>query len=61
MAETSASIEIAATPAEVLAVMSSAEEELMESLLTLHHGQRGAGAENENDAPATPRRSGRAR
>ena len=41
--------------AEVLAVMSSAEEELMESLLTLHHGQLGAGAENENDAPASAR------
>jgi len=47
--------------AEVLAVMSSAEEELMESLLTLHHGQRGAGAENENDPPASPRRRGGAR
>ena len=36
--------------AEVLAVMSSADEELMESLLTLHEEQRqGATADNEND------------
>ena len=44
--------------AEVLAVMSSPEEELMESLLNLHHGQRAGAAENENDPPAPPRRSG---
>ena len=44
--------------AEVLAVMSSEEEQLMESLLTLHHGQRGGPAENENDAPALSRRTG---
>jgi transcriptional regulator with XRE-family HTH domain len=43
--------------AEVLAVMSSAEEELMESLLTIHHGQL-ATAENENDPPEPGRRSG---
>ena len=37
--------------AEVLAVMSSADEELMESLLTLHEEQRqSATAENENEA-----------
>jgi transcriptional regulator with XRE-family HTH domain len=36
--------------AEVLAVMSSADEELMESLLTLHKEQRqGSVADNEND------------
>lgn len=40
--------------AEVLAVMSSDEEEFMESLLTLHEGQRqNAAAVNEND-PARP-------
>ncbi|QXQ08051.1 XRE family transcriptional regulator [Sphingosinicellaceae bacterium] len=38
--------------AEVLAVMSSAEEELMESLLTLHEEQRQSGdAVNENTPP----------
>ena len=46
--------------AEVLAVMSSAEEELMESLLTIHEEQRqSAVAVNENaPADARPRRSG---
>jgi len=51
--------------AEVLAVMSSAEEELMQSLLTLHQEQRGgAVAVNENGLAdikpwrATPRRAG---
>lgn len=43
--------------AEVLAVMSSPDEELMESLLTMHHGQRAAAAENENDPPTLGRRS----
>lgn len=44
--------------AEVLAVMSSAEEELMESLLTLHEEQRqGATPANDGgDAPGVPRR-----
>ncbi|WP_445191567.1 helix-turn-helix domain-containing protein [Sphingomonas sp. Tas61C01] len=42
--------------AEVLAVMSSPEEELMESLLTLHHGQRADAAENENEPPTLGRR-----
>lgn len=45
--------------AEVLAVMSSAEEELMQSLLTLHEEQRqGAVAVNEN-APAPAAKAGR--
>lgn len=45
--------------AEVLAVMSSAEEEFMESLLTIHAEQREAGAPaNEN---AEPRKDGRRR
>ena len=43
--------------AEVLAVMSSPEEELMESLLNLHHGQRADAAENENDPPTLGQRS----
>ena len=43
--------------AEVLAVMSSPEEELMESLLTLHHGQRASAAENENEPSTAGRRS----
>ena len=43
--------------AEVLAVMSSAEEELMESLLNIHHGQLAGPAENENDPPVSRRRS----
>lgn len=44
--------------AEVLAVMSSAEEELMESLLTLHEEPRqGATAASDGgDAPGVPRR-----
>ncbi|MBB3912383.1 helix-turn-helix domain-containing protein [Sphingomonas desiccabilis] len=44
--------------AEVLAVMSSAEEELMQSLLSIHEEQRlGTGAVNENGpADAKPRR-----
>lgn len=42
--------------AEVLAVMSSGEEELMQSLLSIHAGQREAAAGNEND-PAPGRRS----
>jgi transcriptional regulator with XRE-family HTH domain len=42
--------------AEVLAVMSSSEEELMESLLSMHHEQSQVAAHNEND-PA-PRRRG---
>nr|WP_260600454.1 XRE family transcriptional regulator [Sphingomonas sp. ZFBP2030] len=43
--------------AEVLAVMSSAEEELMESLLTIHEEQRQvAKAVNENAPPVLPRR-----
>jgi hypothetical protein len=49
--------------AEVLAVMSSSEEELMESLLTIHQEQRGA-AENENDSESRANRRtrrGRAR
>ncbi|MFV0623585.1 helix-turn-helix domain-containing protein [Sphingomonas sp. ac-8] len=47
--------------AEVLAVMSSAEEELMQSLLHIHEGQRqGAVAVNENGPADTPRR-GKAR
>lgn len=47
--------------AEVLAVMSSADEELMESLLTLHEEQRQSGtADNEND-PAQDHRVGRQR
>lgn len=46
--------------AEVLAVMSSAEEELMQSLLTIHEGQRQiAAASNENGPPKTgPKRAG---
>lgn len=41
--------------AEVLAVMSSSEEELMESLLTLHEEQKqGVAADNENDAVGGP-------
>ncbi len=40
--------------AAVLAVMSSSEEELMESLLTLHAEQRGT-ADNENEAATAPR------
>ena len=40
---------------QVLAVMSSAEEELMKSLPTIHHGQLAGPAENENDPPAPPR------
>lgn len=49
--------------AEVLAVMSSAEEELMESLLTLHEEQRqGATAANDGDvAPAADRRARKGR
>jgi mannose-6-phosphate isomerase-like protein (cupin superfamily) len=48
--------------AEVLAVMSSNEEELMESLLTLHEGQRqGAVAVNENDPTPDSARSARKR
>ena len=47
--------------AEVLAVMSSPDEELMESLLTLHHGQRVGAAENENEPSTLDRRSRRAR
>ena len=43
--------------AEVLAVMSSPDEELMESLLNLHHGQRADAAENENEPPTLGRRS----
>lgn len=43
--------------AEVLAVMSSGEEELMQSLLSIHAEQRSASAENEND-PA-PKRTGK--
>jgi len=39
--------------AEVLAVMSSPEEELMQSLLNLHHDQRADAAENENEPPST--------
>ena len=49
--------------AEVLALMSSSEEELMESLLTIHQEQRGA-AENENDSESRANRRtrrGRAR
>lgn len=47
--------------AEVLAVMSSADEELMESLLTLHEEQRQSGtADNENDL-AQDHRVGRQR
>ena len=42
--------------AEVLALMSSAEEELMDALLSIHHEQR-ASAENENDPPASGRHS----
>jgi transcriptional regulator with XRE-family HTH domain len=41
--------------AEVLAVMSSGEEELMQSLLSIHAGQREAAAGNQND-PAWRRR-----
>ncbi|WP_419815627.1 helix-turn-helix domain-containing protein [Glacieibacterium sp.] len=49
--------------AEVLAVMSSAEEELMESLLTLHEERRHGGeAVNENTPPSLgQRRTGRSR
>ena len=48
--------------AEVLAVMSSAEEELMESLLTLHEEQRQGGeAVNENTPVLGQRRTGRGR
>ena len=36
--------------------MSSPEEELMEALLSIRHGQR-ASAENDNDPPAPGRRS----
>lgn len=47
--------------AEVLAVMSSAEEELMQSLLSIHEEQRqGAVAVNENGPAATPPRRGKA-
>jgi transcriptional regulator with XRE-family HTH domain len=42
--------------AEVLAVMSSSEEELMEHLFTIHDEQRHAAAENENDATTDRRR-----
>lgn len=46
--------------AEVLAVMSSTEEELMDALLTIHEEQRqSVGAENENDT--VPDRTPRAR
>lgn len=41
--------------AEVLAVMSSAEETLMESMLHLHEEQRQAAVPANEDAPATPR------
>jgi transcriptional regulator with XRE-family HTH domain len=48
--------------AEVLAVMSSNEEELMESLLTLHEEQRlGATAVNENEASSDIVRKGKKR
>jgi transcriptional regulator with XRE-family HTH domain len=48
--------------AEVLAVMSSAEEELMESLLTMHEEQRqGISAVNENTPPAPLRSQARNR
>lgn len=48
--------------AEVLAVMSSAEEELMESLLTMHEEQRqGTNAVNENTPPAPLRNLARNR
>ena len=48
--------------AEVLAVMSSEEEEFMESLLTLHEEQRqGAVASNENEAPKGTRTAPRRR
>jgi transcriptional regulator with XRE-family HTH domain len=47
--------------AEVLAVMSSAEEELMESLLSLHHEQRGGAPEGETVPAAANGRTGRAR
>lgn len=46
--------------AEVLAVMSSADEELMESLLTLHKERQGSTADNEND-PAQDDRKERSR
>jgi transcriptional regulator with XRE-family HTH domain len=47
--------------AEVLAVMSSSEEELMESLLHIHQEQKGA-ADNENESEAERRpRHGRSR
>ena len=48
--------------AEVLAVMSSPEEELMESLLNMHEGQRlVTKAVNENTPPTMPRSRTRAR
>jgi transcriptional regulator with XRE-family HTH domain len=43
--------------AEVLAIMSSPDEELMESLLNLHHRRRADAAENENEPPTLSRRS----
>jgi transcriptional regulator with XRE-family HTH domain len=43
--------------AEVLAVMSSSEEELMESLLTIHHEQKQSVADNENDPDPRRRRN----
>jgi transcriptional regulator with XRE-family HTH domain len=47
--------------AEVLAVMSSAEEELMESLLSLHHEQRAGAPDGETVPAAANGRTGRAR
>ena len=47
--------------AEVLAVMSSPEEELMESLLTMHEEQRQGIAVNENTPPTPPRSRARGR
>jgi transcriptional regulator with XRE-family HTH domain len=45
--------------AEVLAVMSSAEEELMQSLLTIHEEQRQSAAVNENGPLSVPARKAR--
>lgn len=44
--------------AEVLAVMSSDEEELMQSLFSIHEEQRQTAASNENGVPGGPRRAG---